>query len=214
MFHVEQAWREALIDGAQALQISLASHQIEQFHTYLGELLAWNQKINLTSITETREIAIKHFLDSLAVSRALAGGTLLDIGSGAGFPGLPLKILDPDRKVLLLEPNRKKTAFLHHLIGTLQLSGISVVSTRLEEFSHQNIPGPRIFMNIVTRALAIIPWLKHIQPLLAEDGRLIWCRADRLDLPVQEAGFIILREHSYALPGGFGDRVLIVLQKR
>jgi 16S rRNA (guanine527-N7)-methyltransferase len=219
MFHVEQAWREAFVAGAQALQIPLTDFHIEQFYVYLKELLEWNKKVNLTSITDTREILVKHFLDSLAVDRCLRAGRLLDIGSGAGFPGLPLKILNPDRDVTLLEPNHKKVAFLHHLIGMLSLSGISVVSKRLEELT-QRFGGsehmacqPR-FENIVSRAVALGPWLKHLRGLLADGGCVIWCRADYLDPTMQRTGFTVAREEAYALPEGYGRRVLAVFEAR
>jgi 16S rRNA (guanine527-N7)-methyltransferase len=227
MFHVEQAWREAFVDGAKTLHIPLTIRQIDQFHLYLRELLAWNQKVNLTSITDEREVAVKHFLDSLAVYQALGAGSLLDVGSGAGFPGLPLKIFDPARHVTLLEPNHKKTAFLRHLVGTLRLSSISVLPRRLEDLGQdaKNVATyaddeqvgndtqfSSRFANIVTRALAVIPALEHIRPLLANGGRLIWCRAHHLDVTVEDKGFAVIREIEYALPRNFGNRVLTVLR--
>ena len=103
---------------------------------FLNQLLAWNKKINLTAITSEREIIDKHFLDSLAGLKAITGGsetTLLDIGSGAGFPGLPLKIVRPSMRVTLLEASQKKSAFLHHLCGALHLSEMTVLNQRVED---------------------------------------------------------------------------------
>jgi 16S rRNA (guanine527-N7)-methyltransferase len=210
MFHVEQAWRKAFVDGAQALHIYLTPQQIDHFQLYLDELLAWNQRINLTSITEPREVAVKHFLDSLAVNQVLQAGSLLDIGSGAGFPGLPIKIFDGRRDVTLLEPNQKKTAFLRHVIGSLQLSSVSVISMRLEELSNDEAYRRRFF-NIATRAVALLPALEHVRMLLAQNGRVIWSRTQHLSAPVQHQGFTVIQEAEYLLPGGYGHRVLTVL---
>jgi 16S rRNA (guanine527-N7)-methyltransferase len=214
MFHVEQAWREAFVADAKTLQIPLSPAQIDQFQIYFHELLHWNEKVNLTSITNEREVVVKHFLDSMVVHRVLRAGPLLDVGSGAGFPGLPLKIFNPARPITLLEPNGKKTAFLRHLIGTLRLSGISVVPQRVQDLAarpRSQWPVSR-FANIVTRALAVIPLLPHIQPLLADGGQLIWCRAQPMDVGLENKGFAVANEIEYALPGAFGNRVLTVLR--
>jgi 16S rRNA (guanine527-N7)-methyltransferase len=231
MFHVERAWREAFVDAAHVLHIPLSPDQLNQFEQYLHELLIWNEKVNLTSITAPTEIAIKHFLDSLAVRQALGPGSLLDVGTGAGLPGLPLKILDPARPLTLLEPNHKKTAFLRHLIGTLGLPGITVQSRRLEELAQavQEQPADSVeprhprqakpsrqpierFANIVTRAVAALPLLRDIRVLLGEEGRFIWCRTQPLDVAVNDHGLAVLTEIPYALPG-VDARVLTVLRR-
>jgi 16S rRNA (guanine527-N7)-methyltransferase len=210
MFHVEQGWTEALRAGAAQLQISLGPQQISQFQRYLEELLVWNKKINLTSITDAKEIAVKHFIDSLACCKALLSGSLVDIGSGAGFPGLPLKILNPDLELALLEPSHKKSAFLHHMIGTLGLKHVQVYTARLEALSsdpsHQNR-----YVNAVTRALDVFPFLRLIRSLVKPEGRLILCRAEPLHSLDQPGPFLISEEIAYTLPQGLGHRILTVL---
>src|SRR5437762_2989627 len=113
------------IEGLQQLGLHLSEHQIEQFLRYQEELLDWNTRINLTAITEPQEIFIKHFLDSLSLLTVYdtPQTRLLDIGSGAGFPGLPLKVLRSDWQVTLLEATGKKVSFLQYLIEVLQLDG-------------------------------------------------------------------------------------------
>src|SRR5574341_1111968 len=140
MFHVERAaWkRDLLASGASELEVPLPDEAITQLLVYSDELQAWNRRVNLTAVTEEGEILVKHFLDSLIYAKHLrvqSGDRLLDVGAGAGFPGLPLKIACPALAVPLLEPSGKKTAFLHHVIGTLGLERTVVVSRRVQEFA-------------------------------------------------------------------------------
>jgi len=205
-----------LLRWAAALGVHLDSAQLEKFSLYLRELLNWNQKINLTRISDERDIALKHFIDSMACTRAMAPNkgpfSLLDIGSGAGFPGIPLKLIHPQLSAILLEPNLKKTAFLHHVIGTLGLSGISVVSMRLEDYSRQ--PVHRRFTYAMTRAVNLWPMMDCVIPLLEEDGRLILCRSKPLDGHDASDSLLLEREIEYELPEGAGRRVLSVLKPK
>lgn len=216
MFHVEQAlFVDVLVDGASTFGIELHKNQISKFISFYRELDRWNQKINLISAHDTREIAIKHFLDSLLYSQALEqreNASLLDVGSGAGFPGLPLKILAPELHVTLLEPNEKKTSFLRHIVGTLDLQNVSVVSTVLRDFSRAATHLGR-FSYLTTRAVAAEQILPFSAALLNEWGRVIFCLAKALDCDPGRYGLKASREFRYELPGGFGRRVLTVLER-
>src|SRR5947209_12674772 len=112
---------------------------LEQFLRYRQELLDWNTRMNLTAITNPEEVLIKHFLDSLSVLKVYdkPRTRLLDIGSGAGFPGLPLKIVRPNWQVVLLEATGKKVTFIQHVIETLHLKSVVAVHGRAEEFAHK-----------------------------------------------------------------------------
>lgn len=124
---------EILKQGSLELGVSLTDAQLASFLKYLRELQAWNKKINLTSITDEKDIIIKHFLDSLTSARFLSGiDTLLDIGSGGGFPGLPLKIALPFLKITLMDAVEKKVHFIRHMIRTLDLKGADAISGRVE----------------------------------------------------------------------------------
>ena len=215
MFHVEQlrGWVEILRQGARDLGVTLSEAQVSDFVTYFRELTAWNKKINLTAMTDDKEIVVKHFLDSLACSRAFPsplGASLLDIGSGAGLPGLPVKILLPDLRVTLLEPSLKKTAFLRHLIGTLHLKDAEVISKRLQDFARDpNVRGR--FSYVITRALSLAEILPFVRPVLARKGRVILCRTKPLEAQVALCGLHRMEELSYVLPYGYGKRVLSIL---
>jgi len=159
---------ERLIEGAGKLGIKLTTGQAEQFELYYQELIEWNKKINLTAITDYSSVQVKHFLDSLTVTLALSEEdmarpdfNIADIGTGAGFPSVPLKILLPEPKLVLLEPTTKKTAFLHHVIGKLMLKNVEVLNSRAEEAAH--LPAYREqFALVLSRAVALLPTLVEL----------------------------------------------------
>jgi len=132
-----------LRQGLRQMGIELTSEQLDSFETYRAELLDWNQRMNLTAITEPAEIEIRHFLDSLTVLYAIAEWQqdhahldIIDVGSGAGFPGLPLGLVLPNTSVTLLEATRKKVDFLTHLVSTLPVTNVQVVLGRAEDVGH------------------------------------------------------------------------------
>jgi len=217
MFHVERAtwWRDLLIGGASELELQLTDQVIAQLIVYATELISWNRKINLTGIKDAKEIIVKHFLDSLVCTKFFqlrANDALLDIGSGAGFPGLPVKILFPAVSLTLLEPSGKKTAFLHHIIGTLGLDGAVVVSKRVQDFSRDPINHSR-YAFAATRALSASEVLPFASPLLAPGGQLILWRTQPLEVTPGLHGFATLKEMIYRLPFGYGQRRLIIFDK-
>jgi 16S rRNA (guanine527-N7)-methyltransferase len=155
---------EKLINGARRLGLLLTPEQIESFEIYYQELLSWNQKVNLTAVTDYKEAQVKHFLDSLSLVSALDLSQIsncIDIGSGAGFPGLPLKIVFPKLKLVLLDSVAKKTVFLSHLLGRLELTDVKVLTARAEDMakalenSEKNLREK--FDLVVSRAAAKLP---------------------------------------------------------
>ncbi len=123
----------------------------------LDELERWNKKVNLTAIRDRAEMVTVHIQDSLAVRPYLRGSQILDIGTGAGFPGLPLAIAEPERHFTLLDSNSKKVAFVQHVSGLLGLENVSAVKARAEDFA----PGKR-FDTVIARAVAALPKLLAI----------------------------------------------------
>src|SRR5437763_10501348 len=149
---------------------------LQQFLRYRQELLDWNTRMNLTAITDPGEVMIKHFLDSLSLLMAFDApeARLLDIGAGAGFPGLPLKIVHPQWHVVLLEATGKKVKFLQHIIETLQLKGVVAVHGRAEELAHK-AEYRSSFTVVTARAVASLPTLlEYAAPFCRIGGQIIF----------------------------------------
>jgi 16S rRNA (guanine527-N7)-methyltransferase len=167
-------WIELLLTGAQKLRVDLDYDQAVQFSRFARILQQWNKKINLTSITDPKEIAVKHFLDSVAPSACIPQqGTLLDIGTGGGFPGVPLKILRPQQPMVLIDGVRKKINFVKQVLRELHLVNIEAIQARAEDFIRHHT-GTGQFDIIVSRALADVDALFKLSvPLLKPEGRLV-----------------------------------------
>jgi 16S rRNA (guanine527-N7)-methyltransferase len=177
-----------LIEGAGKLGIEFNARQVKQFELYYQELIEWNRKINLTAITDYSSVQVKHFLDSLTITLALPGEeverpdfNIVDIGTGAGFPGLPLKILFAQPRLVLIEPTTKKTAFLHHLIHKLELENVEVLNSRAEEAAHLPLYREQ-FSLVLSRAVALLPILVELTlPFCRIGGRFVAQKKGELD---------------------------------
>jgi 16S rRNA (guanine527-N7)-methyltransferase len=166
--HSNETFR-TLLDGARALGLTLSPEELDRFARFQDMLLDWNQRMNLTAITAPTDVQVKHFLDSLTVLEGLPepvrngeqSARLLDVGAGAGFPGIPLAIVRPNLQVVLLEATQKKCRFLEHVVTALNLSNVQVVCGRAEEIAHR--PDQRAAYDIVVaRALANLATLAEL----------------------------------------------------
>jgi 16S rRNA (guanine527-N7)-methyltransferase len=184
---------EHIKSGAAKLGLQFTPEQLQQFYSYYRELISWNQRINLTSITGSRDVQIKHFLDSLTIIKALKRPDsrqlrVIDIGTGAGFPGLPVKIALPDIELVLLEATAKKAAFLHHLTTELELEEVDIVAGRAEDIAHQEQYREK-FDLVISRAVAPLATLAELAlPLCAIGGRLIAQKKWEIAREVARAG--------------------------
>ncbi len=183
-----------LIEGAGKLGIEFNARQIKQFELYYRELIEWNKKMNLTAITDYASVQVKHFLDSLTVTLAFPQEEMerpdfdiIDIGTGAGFPGVPLKILLPQPRLVLIEPTTKKTAFLRHIIDRLELENIEILNSRAEEAAHLS-PYREQFALVLSRAVASLPELVELTlPFCRIGGRFIAQKKGDVDEEVNGA---------------------------
>jgi len=163
--------KDLLIEGAKTFGIDLDDEAIDSFEFYLGELLKWNRKINLTAIRSEKGIVLKHFLDSVSVYPYLPEHSLiLDIGSGAGFPGIPLRIIQPSFEVTLIDSVRKKVDFQRHIIRMLGLKGTEAIHGRVQDKAILQDLGGR-FDVILSRAFSDLQtFLALSLPFLKRDG--------------------------------------------
>lgn len=170
---------EQLVRGARELNISLNERHLALFRIYYEELVAWNQRFNLTAVTDYEGVQIRHFLDSLSCLLALpraglqAGVRLIDVGTGAGFPGVPLRIVCASISLTLLEATRKKVTFLEHLVDRLGLRGVRVIHARAEELGQQDQHREQ-YDWAVARAVAEMPALSEcLLPLVRVGGGVL-----------------------------------------
>jgi len=169
-------WKEMIAEGAQRLGIDVQTGQLDQFAVHALALKEWNRKINLTAIDSPVDMAVKHFLDCIVSSRYIEpDGKLLDVGSGAGFPGIPLKVMMPSLNVTLVDATRKKVAFLNHVIRQLHLSHITAIHSRIENLQ-QEWEGK--FDIVVCRAFSsLLDFAEKSLPMLAPEGLLVAFKA-------------------------------------
>jgi len=181
-----------LESGAKKLGIELTPQQCEQFQVYYQELIDWNRRLNLTAITDYEEVQVKHFLDSLTVVLALKrplnkGIRLIDVGTGAGIPGIPLKILLPDIRLVLLDATKKKAKFLEYITERLDLKDVEIVVGRAEEIAHR-FEYRQQFDLVLSRAVAGLPALVELTlPFCAVGGRFIAQKKGNIEAEVQSA---------------------------
>lgn len=205
--------------GAEELGIVISSGQLENFTIYANELCKWNRKINLTAITLPEEIAVKHFLDSLTILKYVdVSGNLMDLGSGGGFPGIPIKILSPEMRVVSVDAVEKKINFQRHVIRALDLNGFTALHSRVE-----NLPPEykNSFNCVVSRAFTdITEFVKYALPLLAEQGIIIAMKgkdgrkeANAAIEKLNSLGATISAVHEFQLPILKDLRALVMISK-
>ena len=219
---------QRLVDGARTLGLNLTAEQQAAFQLYYEELLAWNDKFNLTAITDYEQVLIRHFLDSLSCLLAQeakaalyrAGGRTVDVGSGAGFPGIPLKLVCPAGRLTLLEATGKKVTFLEHMIGRLGLRTVTAVKARAEELAHD--PSHREQYDLaLSRAVAELPVVaEYTLPFckvggwaIAQKGEAGAAEAWTAERAISMLGGELRRVVQVELPGLAENRSLIVIEK-
>ena len=198
-----------LTEGAKALGIALHPAQVAALLTLVSELAEWNTRFNLTAISEPAEVVDKHLLDSLAVLSHLRGLRIADIGTGAGFPGLPLAVADLDRRFTLVESTGKKASFVRHAVGNLRLPNVEIVQGRSEA-----LRPSRPFDSVVARALgSLSDFVRVAGHLVGRNGRLLAMKGRSPDEEIKAlpAGWKALAVHPIRVPGLDAERCLVEL---
>lgn len=204
-------------EGARTMGHPLTAAQVEQFVRHGRELWAWNSAVNLTAVKRSGVLAERQFLDTIPLAGMLPQGwRILDVGSGGGFPGVPLKVLRPDLKVCLIDGVRKKITFLKHLVRALGLKDMVVRQGRAEALVEGREEAWREWNGVVVKAVGnpeqVVPWCA---PLVKAGGWLVLMGSGeetRGDEQAGKAGFEVIR-HRYRLPVSGIERCLIVYRK-
>ena len=209
---------ELLRQASNEVGVSLGDSQIRLFELYLQTLLEWNKTFNLTGIRDPEDIVIKHFVDSLTPLPYLEpSGRLLDIGPGAGFPSIPLKIAAGELHITLVEASRKRVSFLKHIIRTLKLESVVVKHSRFEHLEPADLP----FNTIISRAFTRLePLVKLVAPLMTPGNSLVamlgpakGSEHSRFADFAQAESLELHRIVSLELPRGRGGRTLLFFKK-
>lgn len=203
-----------LREGAARLGVDLDPPQLEQLSTLAAELLRWNKAYNLTAITDPKEVLTHHLLDSLSVQPDIHGTRIADVGTGAGFPGLPLAIVDPSRHFTLIDAVDKKLRFIDHVARLLDLGNVVTRHARVESLQ------PEPFDTVIARAFAPLPrMLRLVAPLadahtvvLAMVGRWPPREAEAAEA-VPPAGWRMLANRAVDVPGLGAERHVLRLQR-
>ncbi|EOS49137.1 16S rRNA (guanine(527)-N(7))-methyltransferase RsmG [Lachnospiraceae bacterium MD335] len=209
--------------GLEALGICLNEFQLKQFMRYYALLVEWNSFMNLTAITEYDEVCTKHFLDSLSLCKALDCTrelTVIDVGTGAGFPGIPLKIAFPNLSITLLDSLGKRVNFLKEVIGALGLEGIEAIHGRAEDYAKPNMLREQ-FDVCVSRAVANLSSLsEYCIPYVKVGGLFISYKSEKLaeekaaaEHAVSLLGGEFLEQVEFFLPNSDIYRNLVVIKK-
>ena len=210
-----------LVNKAKEIGISLNEEQVKKFYDYMLVLLDWNEKINLTAITDVKEIILKHFIDSITICKYIPENSkLLDVGTGAGFPGIPVKIIRDDVTIVLLDSLNKRILFLEDVIEKLKLTNIIAVHGRAEEFG-KNKKFRQCFDIVTSRAVANMAVLsEYLLPFVKIDGKAVIMKGSECEEELKDAekaisvlGGKLKAVDKFFLPSSDIKRSIIVLDK-
>lgn len=215
----EQTFKQALVNK----KISLTDNQLSQFETYVDMLVEWNEKVNLTAITEKNEIYLKHFYDSITPAfyeDYTKYNTICDVGAGAGFPSLPLKICFPHLEVTIVDSLKKRIDFLQQLVDSLNLTKVTLVHSRAEDAGNNRHYREK-FDIVTARAVARMSVLtEYCLPFVKKDGYFIALKGASAAEELQDAknaintlGGKFKKEKTFHLPNDEGERALIWIEK-
>ena len=210
-----------MIDYGKEINIVFTEEQLQKFYKYMNLLIEWNEKINLTAIVEPKEIILKHFIDSLTIIKYIElNKSVIDIGTGAGFPGIPIKIMREDLDITLLDSLNKRIHFLNEVIQKLELKNITAVHARIEEYA-KNKQYRETFDIATSRAVANMTTLsEYMLPMVALEGKAICMKGSEISDEISKSknsikvlGGEIAKIEEFTLPKTDNKRNLILIKK-
>ena len=213
-------FKNKMIELSKQINIDLTDKQIDMFYKYMTLLIEWNEKINLTAITNQDEIILKHFIDSITIMKYIEKDKeIVDVGTGAGFPGIPVSIIS-NNKIILVDSLNKRINFLNEIINKLQLNSIQAIHSRAEDFG-QNKNYREKFDISVSRAVANLSTLvEYLLPLVKVGGKCICMKGSDVQEEVESAkygikelGGQIEKVDEFCLPGTEIKRNIIIIKK-
>lgn len=216
-----QEFSELMIEYGKEINMVFVEEQLQKFYQYMNLLIEWNEKINLTAIVEPKEIILKHFIDSLTIIKHIEQNkTVIDIGTGAGFPGIPIKIMREDIDVVLLDSLNKRINFLNEVIKELKLKNINTVHARIEEYA-KNKQFREKYDIATSRAVANLTTLsEYMLPMIAVKGMAICMKGPEVNEEISKSknsikllGGEISKMEEFTLPKSDNKRNLILVKK-
>ena len=216
-----EEFKKIMIFYGEKIDIKFTEEQLNQFYKYMNLLLEWNEKINLTAITDPNEVILKHFIDSLTINKYIKeNSTLADVGTGAGFPGIPLKILRPDLKITLVDSLNKRINFLNEVINKLNLVNIETVHSRIEDFGKDK-KYRESFDFVTARAVANLAVLsEYLLPIAKVGGQCVCMKGSSVEEELSNGknvikvlGGNIKNIDEFVLPDSDMSRNVIIIDK-
>jgi 16S rRNA (guanine527-N7)-methyltransferase len=203
-----------LSQGLETLNLKISDHKAQLMAMHAKELMQWNKKINLTAIKEPLHIVEKHFIDCIAASVFIEGKkSIIDLGSGGGFPGIPLKIINPELKVVLIDSSRKKVNFLKHVIRLLNLKNIDAIHSRVQDLQENHLYKNQ-FDSVISRAFTnLTDFVELAMPFLKPEGIIYAMKGKKVknEITTELTKKFDIKNNFYKLPFEQSERYVIQL---
>lgn len=206
---------------SKIINIEITDEQLLSYFTYMNLLLEWNEKVNLTAITEVNEVILKHFIDSMTVLKFLEESKdIIDVGTGAGFPGIPIAIMNPNKRITLLDSLNKRINFLNEVCNELKIDNIKTIHGRAEDFG-QNKDYREKYDIAISRAVANMTTLsEYLIPFIKLGGRCICMKGNEIEEELEQAKYVIKllggkieRVEKFNLPNSDIERNIVIIKK-
>lgn len=215
-------FKQLMKENLKEIQLELTDFQLEQFYNYMNILIEWNKFMNLTGITEPKEIIVKHFIDSLTVLDKIdKKDMIIDVGTGAGFPGIPIKIAFPETKVILLDSLNKRIKFLNEVIEKLQLKGIETIHGRAEDYGKDKKHREKYDIAVARAVAPLNILLEYLMPFVKLEGSCLCMKGSNnedeiinSENAIKILGGKLIKTEEFFIPNTDMKRKIIEIKKK